>query len=113
MFVVCVEFEIALPNLDEFLLAIRNNARLSLRDEEGCRQFDICQDQQNPASIFLYEIYDDAAAFELHKAAPHYNEFNEAIDGMVLKKAARLFTIISQNGISQNGISQNGISQDG
>jgi hypothetical protein len=28
MFVVCVEFEIALPHLDEFLLAMRKNARL-------------------------------------------------------------------------------------
>jgi quinol monooxygenase YgiN len=87
---------------------MRKNARLSLRDEEGCQQFDICQDQQNPASIFLYEIYDDAAAFELHKAAPHYDEFNEAIDGMVLKKAVRLFTIVSQNDASQNGIGENG-----
>ena len=108
MFVVCVEFEIASPHLDEFLLAMRKNARLSLRDEEGCQRFDICQDQQNPASIFLYEIYDDAAAFELHKAAPHYDEFNEAIDGMVLKKAVRLFTIVSKNDASQNGISENG-----
>ena len=103
MFVVCVEFEIALPHLDDFLLAMRKNARLSLRDEEGCQQFDICQDQQNPASIFLYEIYDDAVAFERHKAASHYDEFNEAIDGMVLKKKARLFTVISQNGISEIG----------
>ena len=108
MFVVCVEFEIASPHLDAFLLALRKNARLSLRDEEGCQQFDICQDQQNLASIFLYEIYDDAAAFERHKAAPHYDEFNEAIDGMVLKKTVRLFTIVSQNDASQNGISENG-----
>ena len=98
MFAVCVEFEITLQHLDEFLVAMRKNACLSLRDEEGCQQFDICQDQQNLASIFLYEIYDDAAAFERHKAAPHYDEFNKAIDGMVLKKAVRLFTIISHNG---------------
>lgn len=98
MFVVCVEFEIALPHLDEFLLAMRKNAHLSLHDEEGCQQFDVCQDQQNPASIFLYEIYDDASAFKLHKAAPHYDEFNKAIDGMVMKKAVRLFTIVTQNG---------------
>lgn len=107
MFVVSVEFEIAPPHLDEFLLAMRKNARLSLRNEEGCQQFDICQDRQNPASIFLYEIYDDAAAFERHKAAAHYDEFNKAINGMVLKKAVRLFTIISQNGIVENGISEN------
>ena len=95
MFVVCVEFEIELQHLDEFLFAMRKNARLSLRDEEGCQQFDICQDQQNPASIFLYEMYDDKAAFELHKAAPHFGEFNEATDGMVLKKVVRLLQNIS------------------
>ena len=98
MLVVCVEFEIASQHLDAFVLAIHKNARLSLRDEDGCWRFDICQDQQNPASILLYEIYDDAAAFERHKAAPHYYEFNRSIDGMVLKKAVRLFTIINRNG---------------
>ena len=97
MFVVCVEFGIALPHLDEFLLAMRKNARLSLRDEEGCQQFDICQDQQNPASIFLYEIYDDEAAFEAHKAARHYHEFNHAIDGMVVKKSVRFLQNISHH----------------
>ena len=34
--------------------------------------------------------------------------FNQAIDGMVLKKTVRLFTIVSQNDASQNGISENG-----
>ena len=97
MFVVCVDFEIAFPHLDEFLAAMRKNARLSLRDEEGCQRFDICQDQQNPASIFLYEIYDDAAAFEAHKAAPHYHEFNHAIDGMVVKKSVRFLQDISHH----------------
>jgi quinol monooxygenase YgiN len=103
MFLVCVDFKIALQHLDEILVAMRKNARLSLRVEKGCQQFDICQDQKNPTSIFLHEIYDDAAAFERHKAAPHYDEFNEAINGTVLKKVVRLFTIISQNSISENG----------
>ena len=97
MFVVCVEFEIALPHLDEFLLAMRKNAHLSLRDEEGCQQFDICQDQQNPAIIFLYEIYDDEAAFEAHKAARHYHEFKHAIDGMVVKKSVSFLQNISHH----------------
>ena len=102
MFVVCVEFEIMPWHLDDFLVAMRKNAAQSHALEAGCQQFDVCQDQQNPNTIFLYEIYDDAAAFELHKAAPHYDEFNQAIDGMVLKKAVRLFTIVSQNDASQN-----------
>ena len=95
MFVVCVEFEIMLRHLDEFLLAMRKNAVQSHKLEAGCQQFDICQDQQNSNNIFLYEIYDDAAAFEAHKAAPHYHQFNHAIDGMVIEKSVRFLHLVS------------------
>lgn len=95
MFVVCVEFEIMPRHLDKFLLAMRKNAVQSHKLEAGCHQFDICQDQQNPSNIFLYEIYDDAAAFETHKAAPHYHEFNLAIDGMIIEKSVRFLHLVS------------------
>ena len=97
MFVVCVEFEIMPRHLDDFLVAMRKNAAQSFADEVGCQQFDVCQDQQNPNIIFLYEIYDDEAAFEAHKAAPHYHEFNHAIDGMVVKKSVRFLQDISHH----------------
>ena len=97
MFVVCVEFEIVPSQLENFIGAMRKNAAQSFADEAGCRQFDICQDPQNPDIIFLYEIYDDEAAFEAHKAAPHYYEFNHAIDSMVIKKSVRFLQNISHH----------------
>jgi len=97
MFVVCVEFEIMPRHLDDFLVAMRKNAEQSHALEAGCQQFDVCQDQQNPNTIFLYEIYDDAAAFEAHKAAPHYHEFNEAINVMVVRKSVRFLQNISHH----------------
>ena len=97
MFVVCVEFEIMPLHLDDFLVAMRKNAAQSHALEAGCQQFDVCQDHQNPNTIFLYEIYDDEAAFEAHKAARHYHEFNHAIDGMVVKKSVRFLQNISHH----------------
>jgi quinol monooxygenase YgiN len=97
MLVICVEFEIMPRHLDDFLVAMRKNAAQSHALEAGCQQFDVCQDQQNPNTIFLYEIYDDEAAFEAHKSAPHYHEFNHAIDGMVVKKSVRLLQNISHH----------------
>ena len=91
MLAVCVDFEIDLASLDVFLIIMKKNASDSLANEVGCPQFDIAQDQQNPTKIFLYELYDDAVAFELHKKASHYLEFNDAISGMVNKKSIRLF----------------------
>ena len=97
MFAVFVEFEIVPSQLENFIGAMRKNAAQSYADEVGCRQFDICQDQKNPNTIFLYEIYDDEAAFGAHKAAPHYHEFNHAIDSMVLKKSVRFLQNISHH----------------
>ena len=95
MLAVCVDFEIDLTSLDAFLIIMMKNASVSLASEVGCHQFDIAQDQQNPTKIFLYELYDDAVAFELHKNASHYLEFNDAISGMVNKKSIRLFEKIN------------------
>ena len=76
---------------------MRKNAAQSHALEAGCQQFDVCQDQQNPNTIFLYEIYDNETAFEAHKAAPHYHKFNHAIDGMFVKKSVRFLQNIGHH----------------
>ena len=89
MLVVHVEFGIDPAQLDQFLLLMQDNARDSLALEPGCRQFDINQDSRNPASIMLYELYDDAAAFDVHRAMPHYLAFIAATDSMITSKTVR------------------------
>ncbi|MDA8798032.1 antibiotic biosynthesis monooxygenase [Alphaproteobacteria bacterium] len=95
MLAVCVDFEIDSESLDAFLSIMQKNASDSLANEVGCHQFDITQDPQSPTKIFLYELYDDAVAFEMHKQASHYLEFNDAINGMVDKKSVRLLQKIN------------------
>ena len=95
MLAVCVDFEIDPESLDAFLSIMQKNAVDSLLNEVGCHQFDITQDPQGPTNIFLYELYDDLSAFELHKQANHYLEFNDAIRGMVNKKSVRLLQKIN------------------
>ena len=97
MFVVCVEFEIEPGQTDVFMAAVRTNAEQSFNQEVGCQQFDVCQDRQFPNYVFLYEVYDDEAAFETHKLTPHFGAFNQAIDGMVVNKSIRLLNLDSQN----------------
>ena len=95
MLAVCVDFEVDPASLDAFLTIMQKNASDSLANEVGCHQFDITQDPQSPAKIFLYELYDDAVAFEMHKQSSHYLEFNDAISGMVDKKSVRLLQKIN------------------
>ena len=90
MLVVCVYFEIKPVCIDAFFEVMRKNAVASLKNEIGCHQFDINQDPLSPNSLFLYELYDDDAAFELHKQTDHYLEFNEAIAPMIIGKTLRV-----------------------
>ena len=95
MLAVCVDFEVDLASLDAFLTIMQKNASDSLANEVGCHQFDITQDLQNPTKIFLYELYDDAAAFDLHKKASHYLEFNQLASEMATAKSVRLLQKIN------------------
>lgn len=42
--------------------------------EPGCRMFVVHQAQDDPATFFLYEQYDDRAAFEAHQQTAHFKE---------------------------------------
>lgn len=75
MFVVTVQFSVVPEHAADFLVEMNANAAASVRLEEGCRQFDVCTGA--PGTVFLYEVYDDEAAFQLHLKSPHFLSFNE------------------------------------
>jgi len=72
MLAVTVRFRIKPGKMSEFLSHMRKNAGGALRDEPGCRRFDICTDPERPDEAFLYELYDDAEAFAAHQQMPHF-----------------------------------------
>jgi quinol monooxygenase YgiN len=75
-FVVTVHFAAKPEHRDAFRTAMVENAKASREREPGCRQFDVCESPDGE-SIFLYEIYDDEAAFRAHLATAHYLRFAE------------------------------------
>ena len=89
MYVIIVDFEIKPDRLTEFLPLMAENAAASMREEPGCQQFDVCRDPDAPHRIFLYEIYDDRAAFEAHLASAHFRRFDAATMEMVSAKTVR------------------------
>jgi quinol monooxygenase YgiN len=85
--VILVEFELHPGSEPEFRRLVLENAVASLRDERGCRQFDVLTPESGPGDrIVLYEIYDDAAAFDAHLATPHFATFNDATAPLVANK---------------------------
>jgi quinol monooxygenase YgiN len=83
-YVVTVEFEIAPDRWDAFLPLMTANAEASRRDEKGCLRFDVCRPRDGATRVFLYEIYDDEAAFQAHLKTPHFLAFAEAANEMII-----------------------------
>lgn len=90
MLVITVDFR-AVPGAEAaFLARVRRQAAESLAAEPGCRRFDVCTDPGDGAyvggHVFLYEIYDDDAAFAAHLASAHYASFDADARALVAAK---------------------------
>jgi quinol monooxygenase YgiN len=92
-YVVTVVFRARPEHRDAFRTAMIENATASRTREPGCRQFDVCE--LPDATIFLYEIYDDEAAFKAHLAAEHYQRFNSTTTPWVAEKQVTLYQRVS------------------
>lgn len=95
MFAVTVQFQIRDGMIDDFLPLMLENAKASLEDEPGCRQFDVCTDPDRPGDVFLYEIYDDAAAFQEHLRTSHFLAFDAQVSTMISSKSVATYSKVS------------------
>lgn len=96
MYAVVVSFVVSRDALGEFMPLMIENASASLRDEEGCHQFDVCTDVSRPGEVFLYELYEDAAAFDAHRSMSHFKTFDTATASMIVSKSVQTFGRVDQ-----------------
>ncbi len=86
-FAIVVEFRLKPGTRPEFRRLIDRNACSSAEMEPGCRRFDVLEPSDRPDSIFLYEIYDDEAAFEAHLQSAHYATFNSESAPLIAERS--------------------------
>ena len=96
MYVVTVVFKVSADNGDRFLKVMLMNGEGSRGTEPGCRQFDVCRDPEDPGTVFLYEVYDDAAAFAEHNRSEHFQTFQAAVQDLVMAKTVALYPEVWQ-----------------
>jgi len=82
-FVLVVELEIVPSELENFKAAIKENGQAAVRDEPGCREFNIVFEKDNPSRVLLFEVYDNAAAFAAHQASAHFKKYAAATANMI------------------------------
>jgi len=93
---VLAEFDTPPETYADFLELCRFDAHHSVTDEPGCRCFDVLTPEDEPNVIVLHEIYDDRAAFDAHKATPHYAKFSAGVESLgVTLKSVRFLALRS------------------
>lgn len=76
MLVQVVHLEVQPEHKEAFLVEVLANAQAS-RGEAGVIQFDVLQQNGDPARFLLYEVYQDEAALEAHHHTPHFQRWVE------------------------------------
>ncbi|HVC01824.1 MAG TPA: putative quinol monooxygenase [Steroidobacteraceae bacterium] len=85
MIALIVSLDVCPDRLEQFLGAIKENARRTITDEAGCRYFDVTRDAHNPYHFIFYELYENEAAVDAHRKAPHFATWRAAADICVVK----------------------------
>ncbi|MDT0318646.1 putative quinol monooxygenase [Streptomyces millisiae] len=84
MIALTVSLQVVPGRRDAFLAAIREQAERSFTDEPGCRYFDVVCDLADDHHFVFHELYDDEAAVDAHRAAPHYPAWQRAVAAYVV-----------------------------
>ena len=90
--VIIAEFEVKPGKLAAFLELAEVDARRSVADEPGCRQFTVTVDRESPDRVVLFEVYDDEAAFDAHLETPHLKAFRAGIEPLIASRHVRRLT---------------------
>jgi quinol monooxygenase YgiN len=64
------------------------------RSESGCIEYNLHQDNDDPAVFILYENWESVAGFETHKSTEHYKAYVRALDGLLEEKVVNKMTLV-------------------
>ncbi|MEI6206426.1 MAG: putative quinol monooxygenase [Desulfuromonadales bacterium] len=62
------------------------------RQESGCIEYTLHQDNQDPSLFLFYETWENAASIEKHMNTDHYKAYVRALDGMLEEKVVNKMT---------------------
>ena len=96
LFINAVFLEINPADMPKFMEAIKENGAASVK-EPGCRTFNIHVSAKDPNQVFLYEVYDNAAALDSHRQSAHFKKYAATTKDMVTKRDARPMTSVAMN----------------
>ena len=95
LYVNALDIDIVPGEIDHYLAALKENAAAAVKQEPGCHTFDITVSQADPNHVFIFEVYDNAAALQAHRTTDHFKKGVATTKDMVAKREARALTTVA------------------
>ena len=102
LYVSAVDLQIAPGSMKKFLAALNADGAAMIK-EPGAREFDSAVDQKASNHVFIFEVYNDAAAYDAHQKTAAYDKFVMGAMGMLTHYNIRPFSSVAMNA---NGAAQ-------
>ena len=96
VYINAVDLDINPADTAKFLEAVKENGAASVK-EPGCREFNITVLAKDPNHVFLFEVYDNEAALNAHRATDHFKKFAAATANMVTGRNVRALSPVAFN----------------
>lgn len=95
LYVNAVDIDVVPGEIDHYLAALKENGAAAVKEEPGCHTFNITVSQTDPNHVFIFEVYDNAAALEAHRATDHFKKYAATTKDMVAKREARALSTVA------------------
>jgi autoinducer 2-degrading protein len=96
LFINAVDVDVVPGQIDNFLAALKENGAASVR-EPGCREFNITVSQKDPNHVFIFEVYDNAAAVEAHRQTDHFKKYAATTKDLAAKRDIKPLSSVAMN----------------
>jgi (4S)-4-hydroxy-5-phosphonooxypentane-2,3-dione isomerase len=96
-FINAVDIDVVPGQVDAYLAALKENGAAAVKEEPGCHEFNITVSQKDPNHVFIFEVYENAAAFEAHRATAHFKKYAATTKDMVAKRDPHPLTAVAMN----------------
>lgn len=97
LYINAVDLDIKPGEMPKFLEAIKENGAASVKDEPGCREFNIVVSRTDPNHVFLFEVYDNEAAVQAHRNTEHFKKWVAATSSMIVGRSVRPMSSVALN----------------
>jgi autoinducer 2-degrading protein len=94
LYINAVDIDVVPGQIDNYLAALKENAAASAR-ESGCHAFNIAVSQKDTNHVFIFEVYDNAAALDAHRQTDHFKKYATTTKDMVAKRESHPLSLVA------------------